>query len=73
MQYGKKPFFLLFLNSCDYISVIQPSGRVFLWTGKLPVLSSSEIKSSQLLLTSVYILKDRQLQLSSLYESGEIS
>lgn len=57
-----------FFNSCEYISVIQPSGRVVLWTGKLPVLSNSKIKSSQLLLVAVYMLKGRQLELSSLDE-----
>lgn len=60
-QYGENTF-LLFLNSCDYISVIHPSGRVFLWTEKVPVLSKSEIKSSQLPLMLVYILKCRQLE-----------
>lgn len=57
----------IFLNSCDYILVIQPSGRIFLWTGKPPVFNNSEIKSSQLLLMAVYILKDRQLELSALH------
>lgn len=65
----KKILFLLFLNSCDYVSVIHPTGRVFLWTEKVPVLSNSEIKSSQLSLMVVYILKCRQLELfSSLQE-----